>query len=250
MALLRSNGAAREQGGTSGTPGRRTACDAAGVPEPDVATTLDVLDWRRRTQDLYRAVRAADDPAAAHALWCEGRNDLFARHPASPLPPEHRAAFPGLAVAPYDDAYRLEAAVEPVEPKEPGDAADTFDADTGTDGVVPFRRLGRVRLAVPGGDVTLDVWRLASYAGGLFLPVRDGTSGGPSYGGGRYLLDTVKGADLGPGRAPGTVVVDLNFAYNPSCAYEPSWACPLAPLGNRTAVPLPVGEQHRGPWVH
>jgi uncharacterized protein (DUF1684 family) len=101
---------------------------------------------------------------------------------------------------------------------------------------------------VPDGEVSLDLWRLASYAGGLFLPVRDGSSGPVTFGGGRYVLDTVKGADLGPGRADGTVVVDLNFAYNPSCAYEPSWACPLAPLGNRTAVPLPVGE-HRGPWL-
>ena len=215
------------------------ACDAARVPEPDVATVLAVLDWRRRTHDLYRAVRDADDPAAAHALWCERRNDLFASHPASPIPPEERERFAGLAVAPYDERYRLEVAIEPAD-----EAA--FDADTGTDGVVPFRRLGRVRLAVPSGEVALDVWRLASYAGGLFLPLRDGTSGSTSYGGGRYVLDTVKGADLGPGRTPGTVVVDLNFAYNPSCAYDPAWACPLAPLGNRTAVPLPVGEQHRG----
>ena len=214
------------------------------MPDPDVATVLDVLDWRRRTHDLYREVRAADDPAAGHARWREGRDELFARHPASPLPPEHRDGFTGLAVAPYDDRYRAEVTVEPAD-----EGPDAFEAATGTDGVVPFHRLGRVRLAVPDGVVVLDLWRLASYAGGLFLPLRDGTSGGSSYGGGRYLLDTVKGADLGPGGAPGTVVLDLNFAYNPSCAYEPSWACPLAPPGNRTAVPLPVGEQHRGPWA-
>jgi uncharacterized protein (DUF1684 family) len=212
------------------------------MPEPDVATTLAVLDWRRRTHDLYRAVRAEPDPAAAHALWRAGRDELFATHPASPLPPEQRRGFAGLPVPPYDGRYRAEVAIEPAE-----NGADAFDATTGTDGVVPFRRLGRVRFAVPDGEVTLDLWRLASYAGGLFLPVRDGTSGSATFGGGRYVLDTVKGADLGGGAA-GTVVVDLNFAYNPSCAYEPSWACPLAPLGNTTAVPLPVGE-HRGPWL-
>ena len=65
------------------------------------------------------------------------------------------------------------------------------------------------------------------------------TTGG-SYGGGRYLLDTVKGADLGgDGDA---LVVDLNFAYAPSCAYDPAWACPLAPAGNRVEVAVPVGE--------
>ena len=214
------------------------------MTEPDLTATLDVLDWRRRTHDLYRAVRAEADPEAAHALWRAGRDGLFAGHPASPLLPEHRAGFRALPVAPYDGRYRAEVAIEPAS-----GGSDSFDATTGTDGVVPFRRLGRVCLRVPDGEVTLDVWRLAAYAGGLFVPVRDATSGDTSFGGGRYLLDTVKGADLGPGRVPGTVVVDLNFAYNPSCAYEPSWACPLAPLGNTTPVPLPVGEQHRGPWV-
>jgi uncharacterized protein (DUF1684 family) len=209
------------------------------MPEPDVAATLAVLDWRRRTHDLYRAVRAEANPANAHALWRAGRDDLFATHPASPLLPERRTGFAGLPVAPYDERYRAEVTIEPA-----GDGPDAFDATTGTDGVVPFRRLGRVRFPAPSGEVALDVWRLASYAGGLFLPVRDATSGGTTFGGGRYVLDTVKGADLGLGAADGTVVVDLNFAYNPSCAYEPSWACPLAPLGNTTAVPLPVGEQH------
>ena len=87
----------------------------------------------------------------------------------------------------------------------------------------------------------LDVWWLASYGGGLFLPLRDATAGDTTYGAGRYLLDTVKGADLGRTRDGGWVV-DLNFAYNPSCAYDPAWACPLAPAGNRLETPVPVGE--------
>jgi uncharacterized protein (DUF1684 family) len=240
--------------------------DTAAAPEPPepVAGALAVVDWRRRTHDLYRAVREvadAGDPAAAHRTWREGRDDLFAHHPASPLLPEHRSGFTGLTVAPYDERYRFEVDVEPA-PYDSNDAGAgdgdaeplRFVAATGTDGDVPYERLGRVRLATPDGEVVLDLWRLASYGGGLFLPVRDGTSGRDvggheSYGGGRYVLDTVKGADLGPGRRPGTLVVDLNFAYHPSCAYDPHWACPLAPQGSTTAVPLPVGEQHRGPWV-
>ena len=62
----------------------------------------------------------------------------------------------------------------------------------------------------------------------------------------RYLLDTVKGADLGPGAAPVSLVLDFNFAYNPSCAYDPAWACPLAQPGNRVAVEIPVGERYSG----
>ena len=82
---------------------------------------------------------------------------------------------------------------------------------------------------------TLDVWRLASYGGGLFVPVKDALAGRPggTYGGGRYLIDTIKGADLGANADDeATLVLDFNFAYNPSCAYDPAWACPLAQAGN------------------
>ena len=206
---------------------------------------LAVVDWRRRTYDLYRAVRAADDPAAAHRLWREGRDELFAGHPASPLLPEHRPGFTGLAMAPYDERYRFEVEVDPL-PDDADDQSQRFVASTGTDGEVPYERLGVLHLSTPDGGVTLDLWRLASYGGGLFLPVRDASAGkeGGTYGGGRYLLDTVKGADLGS--SGGWLVVDLNFAYNPSCAYDPSWACPLAPSGNVLDVPVPAGELSSG----
>lgn len=201
-------------------------------------SALDVLDWRRRVRDLYAAVRAEPDPRAGHRLWRQGRDDLMAGHPASPLLPGDRAAFAGLPVAPYDPAFRFEAEVVAAV----GDGRpERFEAVTGTDGVVPFRRVGAVELTGLG---TVDVWWLASYGGGLFLPVRDGLAGRPggTFGGGRYVLDTVKGADLGPGRRPGSLVVDLNFAYQPSCAYDAAWACPLAPPGNRIDAPVPVGE--------
>jgi uncharacterized protein (DUF1684 family) len=105
---------------------------------------------------------------------------------------------------------------------------------------VPFERVG---VADVPGVGALDVWRLASYGGGLFLPVKDGSAGRPggTYGGGRYLLDTAKGADLGSGA--GRLVLDFNFAYNPSCAYDPAWACPLAQPGNVVRVEIPVGER-------
>jgi len=197
------------------------------------ASALAVLDWRRRTHAMYDAVRAAHDPAAAHAAWRMERDRMFAEHPASPLLPEDRPGFAGLPVPEYDPAWRFEAEVEPADPAR-------LEVPTGTDGVVPFERIGVVRLPEVG---TLDVWRLASYGGGLFIPVRDASAGAPggTYGGGRYLIDTVKGADLGGEH--GRLVLDLNFAYNPSCAYDPEWACPLAPPGNRVPVPIPAGER-------
>ncbi|NIZ91806.1 DUF1684 domain-containing protein [Kineococcus rubinsiae] len=188
---------------------------------------LDVLDWRRRIGALYAAVRAAPSPEAGHALWRAGRDELFATHPASPLLPADRAGFTGLLVAPYDPALRFVAEVRDAP-------AQRRESVTGTDGTVAFERIGRVELPGVGG---LDVWWLDQYGGGLFLPIKDP---GRGYGGGRYVLDTVKGADLGS--LDGGLVVDLNFAYPPSCAYDPEWACPLPSPGNTVDVAVEAGE--------
>lgn len=195
--------------------------------------SLTLLDWRRRIHALYAEVRAADDPWAAHELWRHGRDRLFAAHPDSPLPAGERSGFAGLVVAPYDPSLRFEVRVDTdVTPEH-------LEVPTGTDGVVPFDRVGVAHL---GGLGDLDVWWLGSYGGGLFVPVKDGLAGRETYGGGRYVLDTVKGADLGGDAASGRLVIDLNFAYNPSCVYDPAWACPLAPPGNTLAAPVRGGE--------
>jgi uncharacterized protein (DUF1684 family) len=195
--------------------------------------TLTLLDWRRRVHALYAEVRAEPDPAQAHERWRTGRDELFATHPDSPLLPEARRGFRGLPVAAYDPAWRFEVSVEPS-----GEPAH-LEVPTGTDGTVVFDRVGRAEL--PGAG-SLDVWWLGSYGGGVFVPLKDASAGRRTYGGGRYLLDTVKGADLGGDAASGRLVLDLNFAYNPSCAYDPAWACPLAPPGNVLDVEVPVGE--------
>jgi len=201
-----------------------------------VSTTLEVADWRRRVWRLYEEVRRLSvyDPPAGHEAWRAGRDALFLDHPASPLLPQLREDFAGLPVADYDPAWRLELAVGETEPT-------TIEMSTGSDGDVPFERIGLVEL--PQGE-TLDVWRLQTYGGGIFLPVRDATAGrqGGSYGGGRYLLDTIKGADLGTGEKAGTLVLDFNFAYNPSCSYDPAWSCPLPASVNRLDFPLRAGE--------
>jgi uncharacterized protein (DUF1684 family) len=201
-------------------------------------TAFEVADWRRSVFALYAEVRAASEPASGHELWKAGRDWLFAHHPSTPLLPDDLADFTGLPVAPYDPSWRFEAELLEAEPLR-------LDVETGTDGIVPFERIGCVSLPEIG---SLDVWRLASYGGGIFVPVRDALAGktGGTYGGGRYLLDTVKGADLGPGRHPESLVLDFNFAYNPSCTYDPAWACPLAPKGNVMAMEIPVGERYSG----
>ena len=203
-------------------------------------TTLDVIDWRRRTFALYAEVRAAADPVAAHAHWREVCDDMFAHHPATAILTEDRDAFTGLPVAPYDPAWRFEVAIQDAAPA-------SFEFETGTDGLVTFDRVGTVDIPDVG---VLDVWRHTGYGGGIFLPIKDALAGKPggTYGGGRYLLDTIKGADLGNSPESGPLVLDFNFAYNPSCAYDPAWACPLAPAGDRVPVEIPVGERYFGEY--
>jgi uncharacterized protein (DUF1684 family) len=192
---------------------------------------LTLLDWRRRVAQMYAEVRAEPDPAAAHDHWRRTRDELLRTHPDSPIPEPERASYPGAPVAPYDPLLRFDVSVDTNVP--PGQ----MKVPTGTDVIVEFDRIGRARL--PGlGE--LDVWWLASYGGGIFVPVKDASAGSATYGGGRYLIDTAKGADLGG--KDGRLILDFNFAYNPSCAYDPAWACPLAPAGNTLAGSLLAGE--------
>ncbi|MEU2201233.1 DUF1684 domain-containing protein [Isoptericola sp. NPDC019482] len=198
-------------------------------------TAVELADWRRRVAELYAAVRAAPDPASGHATWRAGRDALFRDHPQSPLPAGDPLRATGLPSWPYDPTLRFEVPLRPAP-------AARLELDTGADGTTTMERVGVLELPGVGA---LDAWWLAQYGGGLFVPLRDGTAGDETYGGGRYLLDTAKGADLG-GR-DGLVVVDLNLAYHPSCRYDPAWTCPLASAGNRVDVPVRAGERLDAP---
>lgn len=211
-----------------------------------MSSPLTLVDWRDRMAALFTAVRAEPDPAAGHALWREGRAELLAHHPDSPLRDQPELREKGLSYWPYDPALRFEAGILDADPDaDPDGGTDELGVDTGDDGGTTLRRIGRVELPGLG---SLDVWRLHQYGGGLFVPLRDGTSGVPgddgasSYGGGRYVVDTAKGAHLGV--ADGTLTIDLNFAYHPSCRYDPRWRCPLAPPGNRLEARVEAGEQY------
>src|SRR3954462_1906746 len=101
-----------------------------------MSAPLSLLGWRRRVDALYAAVRASRDPQDGHDLWRAGRDDLLATHPGSPLPPDAPERFRGLRVALYDPSLRWELSIDTdVEP-------DRLNIATGTDGVVPFDRIG------------------------------------------------------------------------------------------------------------
>lgn len=193
-----------------------------------------LVDWRTRVAELYAQVRADDDPERAHDRWRTGRDELFRSHPASPLPARDPLRESGLPCWPYDPTWRIVAPVRAVDP-EPDEDRVLETADTGE---LTMRRAGVAEL--PDGE-TLDVWTLFQYGGGLFVPLKDGTAGSGSYGAGRYVLDTAKGSWLGGDNSH--LVLDLNFAYHPSCRYDDRWRCPLAPPGNTIAPRVEAGER-------
>jgi uncharacterized protein (DUF1684 family) len=193
---------------------------------------LELADWRDRVARLYLAEPRAGE--AGLEAFRRGRDLLFREHPQSPLTPEQRRGTPGLPWFPYSPEALVETRLEPVEEGE-----DLAIDTGGEDGVVRYRRVGR--LATPFGYLTL-LWTLG-YGGGLFLPFRDATAGERTYGAGRYLTDTIKGT-FGRGLEihGERVTLDFNYAYNPSCAYNSRWACPLAPFENRLDQPVAAGE--------
>jgi uncharacterized protein len=195
---------------------------------------LALSDWRRCVADLYREVREAPDPAGAWQRWRAARDELFAQHPQSPLPDDERASFEGLDYFDYDPSARVLATVEPVEPA-------TLEIGTSDGRTFSFTRFGDAAFELAGERLALEVYWLDGYGGGIYVPFADATSGTTSFGGGRYVLDAVKGADLGSDGD--RLVLDFNFAYNPSCAYDPRWSCPLAPPANRLPVEVCAGER-------
>ena len=203
---------------------------------------LDLVDWRRRVGDLYR-VRGADACEDFRRL----RDDLFRTHSQSPIEPDQRAAFKGLSYFAPDPKYRVPARVEV------GDGSELLIDTDGEDGAVRYRRAATLVFELDGEKCRLTVLSLVQYAGGLFVPFRDSTSGKETYGGGRYLFDTAKDTDglvLEIAQGSPDVVIDFNYAYNASCAYSPRWACPLAPPENYLKVPVRAGELvYRAPVV-
>jgi uncharacterized protein (DUF1684 family) len=185
---------------------------------------LDLLDWKRRIFALYADVRATPDPVTAWEHWRTVRSELYRTHPQSPRVGADQAYFD------YDPALRFEAAVRTVELKLleiPGSAGS----------VTRFTRFAVGRFE----SHELELYWLDAYGGGIFVPFGDETSGTETYGAGRYLLDTVKGADLGGDSD--SLIFDFNFAFNPSCAWNDLWPCPLAPMANRLPLRIEAGER-------
>jgi uncharacterized protein (DUF1684 family) len=211
----------------------RTA--ASGARTLAAADILTLLDWKRTLFALYGEIRASADPEAAWRRWRHVREHLLRTHPQSPVPEEARATFAGCRYFDYDPAARVLAEVTALQPEH-------REIVTSTGASYAFNRFGRAVFELYGESCSLELFWLEGYGGGVFVPFGDGTSGETTYPAGRYLLDTVKGADLGSAE-DGQLVFDFNFAYNPSCAYDARWVCPLTPTANWLPVRIAAGEQ-------
>jgi uncharacterized protein (DUF1684 family) len=201
-----------------------------------MSESLDLADWRRQVAELYAELRADPEPGADRlARFRAAKDRLFAEHRQSPIPAAERPTFSGLAYWPHDGDLRQRADFK----ADPAPPAADLPVSTGK--AFAFSRVGWARFSLDGADRRLAVYWLAGYGGGLFVPFRDATSGTTTYGGGRYLWDSVKGADLGS--SGDRLVLDFNYAYHPSCTYDPRWSCPLAPRENWLDVPIQAGER-------
>ncbi len=179
---------------------------------------VSLADWRRIVSESYGAIRAHDGPLLSVGVLLETRHDLFTTHAQSPIPSADREGYQGPFAFTYDPAARVR--------RRPR-ARRGWRVEVGTSDGRSTRMSaspGRVS-GCSGRAAALEVFWLDQYGGGIYLAFRDATSGERTYGGGRYLLDTVKGADLGVDG--GRLVLDFNFAYQPWCSYDPSWSCPL-----------------------
>jgi uncharacterized protein (DUF1684 family) len=197
---------------------------------------LDLLDYRRRVSAMYASARDwQTDEATRLERFRREHEALLRTHPQSALSAEQKARFTGLKHFPYDPSLRF------ALPLEMDEAPKTIDVELRHDGLLRLRRIGKVRFRVDGQYLSLSLFWIHAYGGGLFVPFRDLTSTETTYPGGRYLLDTIKGADLG--HEDSKLVIDFNYAYNPSCAYHSRWDCPLAPPENHLPVAIRAGEQ-------
>lgn len=197
-----------------------------------MAELLDLWDYRRRVHEMYREVRVGGTGAEVRERWIEARDRLFATHPQSPI--EEPNTFEGLWYFAYDPTWRTIGTLIATDDSE-------ATLDHSAEGATRFVKIGEVGFEVAGQKATLEVLWLDAYGGGIFIPFRDATNGASTYGGGRYLLDTVKGADLG--HQGDEIILDFNYAYHPSCVYSHRWSCPLAPPANRLSFPVEAGER-------
>jgi len=155
------------------------------------------------------------------------KDEFYKLDPNSPLTPEQKQVFKGLFYFPANPALRFELPVERFEKIE------TIKMPTSTGDIQEYTRYGRLHFSVEGQPVELTVYSTGWEV--FFLPFMDSLTGKETYDAGRYLEPEWVGGDM--------LLVDFNYAYNPYCAYNENWSCPITPFENRIKVPIRAGEK-------
>ena len=199
------------------------------------SSIIELADYRKRVFEIYSQVR--DSQGSPESCWRKFRaeqDDLFKFHPQTALTPDQIAGFTSLQYYPYNPALRFALPVEPLIEQK------VIKLTLQDDGATRLQPFGRISFPSQDQRVSLTLFWILGYGGGIFLPFKDLTNAAETFAGGLYLLDTIKGADLG--WEGDHLVIDFNFAYNPSCAYNDRWSCPLPPPENSLPVPIQAGE--------
>ena len=160
----------------------------------------------------------------------ESKDEFFAKDGHSPLMDQQRSRFKGLEYYPENSDLRFVLTISELTEAQ----KERVDIATSTGEFQPYLRWGTITFSVEGESATLSVYQEVD-GEEFFLPFADTSSGHETYGSGRYLdVLSLHG---------GKVLVDFNYAYNPYCAYNPNWSCPIPPLENRLKVPIHAGEK-------
>ncbi len=154
------------------------------------------------------------------------KDDFFAHDPQSPLTADQKRTFSGLRYFDEEPALRLDVTVELFPERE------QIEVQTSTGDVRVYTRYGRFKFIVDGQEAELTIYETEH---GYFLPFVDSLAGTEIYPAGRYLEPEPL--------AGNHFLVDFNVAYNPYCAYNDVWSCPLTPFENRLKVPIRAGEK-------
>ncbi len=171
------------------------------------------------------------------AGYRERRDTFFREHANSPLTDEQKSEFDGLRYFPENPDLNMTLDVD-----DSGEGiGDKIQVGTLNGEVKEYVRVGRINFESDGQPVTLTVFK-DTERGRYFMPFRDGTAGEESYAVGRYIDPKAK--------PDGSLVVDFNMAYNPYCAYNTGWTCPIPPFENITRVRIPAGEMDPGLLPH
>ncbi|MGD2252899.1 MAG: DUF1684 domain-containing protein [Anaerolineales bacterium] len=154
------------------------------------------------------------------------KDEFFRTDPHSPLTEPQRQSFSGLRYFPEAPELNLTVEVEEFAEKQ------VLEMQTTTGDVQTYERFGRFRFTVDGEEAELTIY---ANPHGYFLPFADSLAGKETYGAGRYLE---------PERLrDGRFHIDFNMAYNPYCAYNELYSCPITPFENRLRVPIRAGEK-------